>query len=395
MPQAKTPANDTGTKNKTASQATSGDSKKTDQTAADNNPVTSVLAGFLLAQIEPTTTPANDTAPVTGKFKAGHPAKGAQKGKQQAANQPPQTPANAIADVPPAPPASTTPATGKTDQLQIAAVEAGLKGKGKTKQSANAADGLAPHTENKPAAPHSDSKPDAGKPGAPQAKPNQPQAATGHDKNTASQQQAANAPAPQPKPTPQPAAGTHTPPTPPPAPPANHASAATAPSNPLQATTPSGTHALASGLHIAAQHHDTTATLGNLGVSIATKMADGHRQFDIRLDPPDLGRVDVRLTTDDSGKTQANLVVDKPQTLQLLQRDAPNLNRALTEAGLNLSNNGLNFSLREQFRQNNGGEDKGRGRSLSVQAVVQTDAIPIHSSLGSYAPNSVRLDIRV
>jgi hypothetical protein len=105
--------------------------------------------------------------------------------------------------------------------------------------------------------------------------------------------------------------------------------------------------------------------------------------------------VQVHLSMDDNGRAQASLVVDKPQTLELLQRDASSLNRALTDAGLDLSNNGLNFSLREQYRQNDdGGVDKGRGRSLSAKAVVQTDASPIHSSL-SYAPDSVRLDIRV
>ena len=141
--------------------------------------------------------------------------------------------------------------------------------------------------------------------------------------------------------------------------------------------------------------HDGVSTLDKLGVAIATKSVGGVRQFDIRLDPPELGRVQVHLSVDDSGRAQANLVVDKQQTLDLLQRDSSTLNRALTDAGLDLSNNGLNFSLREQYRQNdNGGVDKGRSRSLSATAAVQANASQIHSSL-SYAPNSVRLDIRV
>jgi flagellar hook-length control protein FliK len=138
----------------------------------------------------------------------------------------------------------------------------------------------------------------------------------------------------------------------------------------------------------------TPSSLGALGVTIAAKSVDGVRHFDIRLDPPELGRVQVHLTVDDSGKAEASLVIDKPQTLELLQRDAPNLNRALTDAGLDLSNNGLNFSLRGGDRQNDGGSvDKGRGRTLSVKAVV--GAISTSSSIASFAPNSVRLDIRV
>ena len=162
-----------------------------------------------------------------------------------------------------------------------------------------------------------------------------------------------------------------------------------------QSAVSANTSNLATGLVVTPRHDDGGTGIDKLGLAIATKSADGIRQFDIRLDPPDLGRVQVSLTVDDSGRAQAHLVVDKPQTLELLQNDAGNLNRALTDAGLNLPNNGLNFSLREQYRQNDGGVAQGRSRALSVKAVVQSDASQIHAALGSYAPNSVRLDIRV
>jgi flagellar hook-length control protein FliK len=150
-------------------------------------------------------------------------------------------------------------------------------------------------------------------------------------------------------------------------------------------------------LQVAPQHSDvkTTPTIDLLGVTIAAKSADGIKHFDIRLDPPELGRVQVHLSLDDSGKAQASLVVDKPQTLELLQRDAGNLTRSLNDAGVSLSNNGLNFSLRGQDRQSDGGVVKGRGRVLSVKALVGTDAISKSGSIASLAPDSVRLDIRV
>ena len=153
-------------------------------------------------------------------------------------------------------------------------------------------------------------------------------------------------------------------------------------------------------LQVAPQRHSldaaSTPTLDTLGVTIAAKSVDGVRHFDIRLDPPELGRVEVQLSLDDSGKAQASLVVDKPQTLELLQRDAANLTRSLNDAGVSLSNNGLNFSLRGQDRQDVGGSVvKGRGRALSVKAVMGTDAISNSGSIASLAPDSVRLDIRV
>ena len=151
-------------------------------------------------------------------------------------------------------------------------------------------------------------------------------------------------------------------------------------------------------LQVVPQHHDesTSASLDTLGVSIAAKSADGIKHFDIRMDPPELGRVEVRLSFGDDGKTQASLIVEKPQTLELLQRDAASLHRTLSSAGLDLSNNGLNFSLRGQDRQNDGGSvAKGRSRPLTVQAVVNTDTFSNSGSTMSLAPGDVRVDIRV
>ncbi len=41
-----------------------------------------------------------------------------------------------------------------------------------------------------------------------------------------------------------------------------------------------------------------------LAVSIAARSMSGAKQFDIRLDPPELGRVEVRLSIDATGKTK-------------------------------------------------------------------------------------------
>ena len=79
-----------------------------------------------------------------------------------------------------------------------------------------------------------------------------------------------------------------------------------------------------------------------LAVRIASRSEDGASQFTIRLDPPTLGRIDVRLHVDAQGAAQAQLSADRPQTLQLLQRDAPALERALKDAGLDLGS-GLSF----------------------------------------------------
>jgi flagellar hook-length control protein FliK len=140
---------------------------------------------------------------------------------------------------------------------------------------------------------------------------------------------------------------------------------------------------------------DASPNLAALAVTIAAKSAGGAKHFDIRLDPPELGRVDVRLSVDATGRAQAALTIEKPQTLELLQKDSPQLERALKDAGLDLSQSGLNFSLKGQQQQqgsNGGNASTGRQR-LAVRAIVAADAV---STLSAAAPTSdARLDIRV
>ncbi len=137
--------------------------------------------------------------------------------------------------------------------------------------------------------------------------------------------------------------------------------------------------------------------INSLAFNIATKSEGGARHFDIRLDPAELGRVDVRLTVDDAGKAQATLSVEKPQTLELLQKDQGHLERALKDAGLDLSQNGLNFSLKGQQQQSNSGGNasSSRSRTLAVRAIAAADAAATNLSLGSAAASDTRLDIRV
>lgn len=84
-----------------------------------------------------------------------------------------------------------------------------------------------------------------------------------------------------------------------------------------------------------------------LPIEIATRANDGQHRFEIRLDPPELGRISVQLDVDATGKVTSHLLVDRPETLDLLRRDAPALERALQSAGLK-TDGGLEFSLRDQ-----------------------------------------------
>jgi chemotaxis protein MotD len=119
--------------------------------------------------------------------------------------------------------------------------------------------------------------------------------------------------------------------------------------------TPEPVRALAASLNPASLHaanvnepNPVPLTGNALAVEIISRLRDGLRRFDIRLDPPELGRVDVRLEVDKNGHATTRLTVDKPETLDLLLRDARGLERALQQAGLKTDQGGLEFSLRQQ-----------------------------------------------
>ncbi len=90
-----------------------------------------------------------------------------------------------------------------------------------------------------------------------------------------------------------------------------------------------------------------TVPLNNIAVHIAAQARAGNQHFNIRLDPPELGRIDIRLEIGRDGQTLTHLAVDKPETLDLLRQDSRALERALTNAGLDSRNGSLSFSLRD------------------------------------------------
>ncbi|MGC1778968.1 MAG: flagellar hook-length control protein FliK [Xanthobacteraceae bacterium] len=117
-------------------------------------------------------------------------------------------------------------------------------------------------------------------------------------------------------------------------------------------------------------------SIAGLPIAIAARIQAGTNQFDIRLDPPELGRIDVRLSVDGSGQVTSHVTVDRPETLTLLQSQQPQLQRALEQAGLKTADNGLQFTLRDQSfagQNNNGG---GTQPNPTPQLVIPDSDLP-------------------
>lgn len=94
-----------------------------------------------------------------------------------------------------------------------------------------------------------------------------------------------------------------------------------------------------------------------LPIEIGMQAMRGVTKFQIRLDPAELGRVDVQLEIKEDGQVRASLVVDRVETLAMLKRDASTLQQAFEQAGLRQSADGLQFSLRGEGQQREGQRD--------------------------------------
>nr|WP_249123144.1 MULTISPECIES: flagellar hook-length control protein FliK [unclassified Bradyrhizobium] len=120
---------------------------------------------------------------------------------------------------------------------------------------------------------------------------------------------------------------------------------------------------------------------------MTTQAQAGNSRFEIRLDPPELGRIDVRLDVDKNGQVTSHLTVDKVETFNMLQRDAPHLQRALEDAGLKTGDSGLQFSLRDQssFSSNSRGDDGSSGRNPQRLVIHDDDnTVPTQVAGRSY-----------
>ncbi|HET6520744.1 MAG TPA: flagellar hook-length control protein FliK [Geminicoccaceae bacterium] len=96
-----------------------------------------------------------------------------------------------------------------------------------------------------------------------------------------------------------------------------------------------------------------------VGLYLRRAAHDRVERLVVRLEPEELGRVEVRLDFGRDGRVSALIAADRPETLEALQRDARGLERALQDAGLRPGDHGLSFSLR---REGGGGHHHHAGR---------------------------------
>ncbi|WP_010545167.1 flagellar hook-length control protein FliK [Sphingomonas elodea] len=106
--------------------------------------------------------------------------------------------------------------------------------------------------------------------------------------------------------------------------------------------------------------HARPGELGrSLGVEIARTVDAGEDTLRVRLNPAELGRVEVTLAFDDTGRMQATMRAESQHTLDLLRQDAPDLGRALDQAGIRNDAGSFRFENRDSGTGSNTGSQSG------------------------------------
>ncbi len=136
-----------------------------------------------------------------------------------------------------------------------------------------------------------------------------------------------------------------------------------------------------------------------VAVHITRAAAEGLDRIIIQLQPESLGKVDVKLEIGNDGRLTAVILAERTDTLDMLQRDARGLERALQEAGLKTDSGSLSFHLRghgggtSEFAQhmNNSEADNGdTGDRLAGEEIDESEL----AGGSNYARNGL-LDIHV
>jgi flagellar hook-length control protein FliK len=88
-----------------------------------------------------------------------------------------------------------------------------------------------------------------------------------------------------------------------------------------------------------------------VAVHIQRAVSAGQDRIRITLHPAELGQIDVKLSVSNDGAVKAIVSIERPETFELLARDARGLEKALQDAGLKTDSGSLNFNLKGESEQ--------------------------------------------
>jgi len=109
------------------------------------------------------------------------------------------------------------------------------------------------------------------------------------------------------------------------------------------------------------------ATMGGhvtkqLNLNLTRAVKAGEQEFSMRMDPPELGRVSVKLRFGQNGLVKSQIMAERPETLELLQREVRGLERAIEAGGHKSEQGSISFSL-----DSDGQESAGKAFAEAMQ----------------------------
>ncbi len=139
---------------------------------------------------------------------------------------------------------------------------------------------------------------------------------------------------------------------------------------PLGATAAAMTSVSTSAQSATYPHPATQAVAATISKNAA---ATEDKAFTIKLDPPELGRVEVKMAIDKNNAVKAHLIIEKPETFMMLQRDAQILERSLQGLGMDTGDGGISFELaQDNMFQNEGDRGGERYQTGKGTAAIET-----------------------
>lgn len=93
-------------------------------------------------------------------------------------------------------------------------------------------------------------------------------------------------------------------------------------------------------------------------VNITKSAVKGVDTIQVQLKPEELGHIEIKMQLAKDGKLQAHIISSRADTMEMLQKEIPALEKAFNEAGFETDSNSFSFSYREdaQSRQENNAE---------------------------------------
>ena len=136
------------------------------------------------------------------------------------------------------------------------------------------------------------------------------------------------------------------------------------------------------------------AATNQVSVQLSKAIQNGDNKIKIQLRPQELGRVEVKLEIANDGRAKAMIIAERPETLDILQRDIRVLERALQDAGLKTDQNSLSFDLQsrkdnsdtQQASSQNSDEDTSSNKS-SDHLIQDNDSDSISATAIGVSPD--------